>query len=87
MIRFWIWVFLLLFLSLAMGDVIAHGEECGALGCTATRWVLHVDGEPIDVGSDLTQEECVDLAAQIDPGPPFTEIIKCVEEAIARTES
>lgn len=87
MTRFWIWLILLLFLSLAMGDVIAHGEECSGISCQGKRWVLHVDGEPIDVGSDLTKEECDDLVAQIDPGPPFTAIIKCVEEAIARTES
>lgn len=69
---------------------VASADECGIdweQHCTGTRWVLHVDGEPIDVGSDLTKEECVALAAQIDPGPPFTDIIQCVEEKIVRTES
>lgn len=65
---------------------VASANVSGCIDCTELRWVLHVDGHPIEVGSDLTQEECVDLAAQIDPGPPFTDIIKCVEEPIARTE-
>lgn len=60
-------------------------EEC-EYRCNGTRWVLHVDGQPIDVGSDLTKDECVALGAQLDPGEPFTSIITCVEESILRTE-
>lgn len=69
---------------IALASVAYAEEECDRT-CTGSRWVLHVDGEPIEVG-DLTQDECMEIAAQIDPGPPFSDIIKCVEEQIQRLE-
>jgi hypothetical protein len=66
-------------------SVYAHASECG-VSCTGSRWVLHVDGEPIEVGEDLTKDECIEIATQIDPGAPFSDIITCVEEEIQRTD-
>jgi hypothetical protein len=71
-------VFAVLFFSFA-------ARAC-SFDCTGTRWVLHVDGEPIEVGEDLTKDECIEIATQIDPGAPFSDIIKCVEEEIQRTD-
>jgi hypothetical protein len=85
---FWVWMVaaavaavLLLYASAALS------EECIRRGaCTDTRFVLHINGIPVDAG-DLDAFECQLFLDEMDlQTPPFTRL-ECIEEPIARQKS
>ena len=64
---------------------VARSEECGT-ACTGTEWRLELNGEAVETGID-SEEECAELAAEIEPQTaPFARLT-CVEYEIARQES
>jgi hypothetical protein len=82
---FWVWLVtaavaaVFLFYAFA-----ALAENCGPR-CTATRFVPHIDGVPVDVG-DLDAIECQLFLDEMDRQTKAFTKLECIEEPIARTD-
>jgi hypothetical protein len=63
---------------------VASAEDCG-VSCTGTAWELEINGDVVARG--LTEQECDELAIEIEPQtPPFRRMI-CREYEIAEQET
>jgi hypothetical protein len=82
---FWVWMVAAAIAAvLLLYSFAALAENCGPR-CTATRFVPHINGLPLDVG-DLDQIECQLFLDELDrQTKPFTRL-ECIEEPIARID-
>jgi hypothetical protein len=62
----------------------AMAENCGPR-CTGTRFVPHINGEPVEAG-DLDQIECQMFLDELDRQTPAFSRLECIEEPIARID-